>query len=160
MEAAMQRLRVNPGVPSGENSPMSTGALPALLGGALSFGLLAAVVVQASARDLGQWGDQPSHVREWFKQLRQPDNPRISCCGEADAYQADSFEVDGDHYVAIITNGEGDSVNGKPAIANGTRIAVPNAKMKWDEGNPTGHGILFLQFGTGKVFCYITPGGV
>jgi hypothetical protein len=156
----MQRLRVNPGVPSGENSPRSTGALPALLGGALSLVLLAAVVVQASARDLGQWGDQPSHVREWFKQLRQPDNPRISCCGEADAYQADSFEVDGDHYVAIITNGEGDSVNGKSAIANGTRIAVPNAKMKWDEGNPTGHGILFLQVGTGKVFCYITPGGV
>ena len=31
--------------------------------------------------------------------------------------------------------------------------------MKWDDGNPTGHGILFLQVGTNQVYCYITPGG-
>ena len=28
-------------------------------------------------------------------------NPAISCCGEADAFEADSFEVHGDQYVAI-----------------------------------------------------------
>lgn len=114
----------------------------------------------AHARDLGQWGDQPPHIRQWFQKLMQPDNKHQSCCGEADAYEADSFEVEGDHYVAIVTNGAGDPAYGKPAIPNGTRIPVPNRKMKWDEGNPTGHGILFLQVGTRQVYCYITPGGV
>jgi hypothetical protein len=40
-----------------------------------------------------------------------------------------------------------------------TRIPVPNNKMKWDEGNPTGHGIIFIGNG-GQVYCYVTPGGV
>ena len=45
------------------------------------------------------------------------------------------------------------------AIPVGTRIPVPNFKMKWDAGNPTGHGIIFI--GTqGQVFCYVTPGGI
>jgi hypothetical protein len=68
----------------------------------------------------------------------QPDNPSMSCCGGADAFEADTFEVVGDHYVAVTTDGKG-------MIAPGTRIPVPNRKMKWDAGNPTGHGILFLR---------------
>jgi hypothetical protein len=57
------------------------------------------------ARDNGQWENSPPHVRQWFRDLKQPDNPRQSCCGEADAYEDDLFfEVDNDHYVAIITN--------------------------------------------------------
>jgi hypothetical protein len=102
------------------------------------------------ARDNGQWGSQTS-VREWFQGLQQPDNPRVSCCGEADAFEADTFEVEGDHYVAIITDGRG-------VIANGTRINVPNYKMKYDSGNPTGHGIIFLDTKM-LVFCYVAPGG-
>jgi hypothetical protein len=54
----------------------------------------------------------------------------MSRCGEADAFEADTFEVEGDHYIAIITDGKG-------VIANGTRVAVPNQKMKWDAGNRT-----------------------
>jgi hypothetical protein len=77
----------------------------------------------------------------------QPDNPYMSCCGEADVFEADSFVVDGDHYVAIITNGKG-------IIPSGTRIAVPNQKMKWDRGNPTGHGIIFIGAqGSGPLLC-------
>jgi len=106
----------------------------------------------AMARDNGQWEHQPASIRQWFQKLMQPDNPRVSCCGEADAFEADSFEAQGDHYVAIITDGKG-------VLATGTKIPVPNTKMKWDEGNPTGHGIIFI--GTqGQVFCYITPGGI
>ena len=55
----------------------------------------------------------------------------VSCCGEADAYEADIFEVEGGHYVAVITDGKGE-------IPNGTKIPVPNNKIKWDEGNPKG----------------------
>jgi hypothetical protein len=86
----------------------------------------------------------------------QPDHPRQSCCGEADAFEADAFEADrfeaeDDHYVAIITDGRG-------LMANGTRIPVPNEKMKIDAGNPTDHGIIFI--GTeGQIYCYVTPSG-
>ena len=103
------------------------------------------------ARDNGQWADRPESVRQWFQSLKQPDHPRVSCCGEADAFEADSFEVEGDHYIAIITDGKG-------ILPNGTRIPVPNAKMKWDAGNPTGHGIIFIG-NAGQVYCYVTPGG-
>jgi hypothetical protein len=118
------------------------------------------VALNANARDLGQWEGQPPQIRGWFERLMQPDNKFKSCCGEADAYQADSFDVEGDHYVAIITNGTGDIATGKPAIPEGTRIPVPNYKMKWDEGNPTGHGIIFISVSTKEVYCYVTPGGV
>jgi hypothetical protein len=113
--------------------------------------VMAAGVVAVKARDAGQWADVPENVRQWFESLKQPDHPRLSCCGEADAFEADSFEAEGDHYVAIITNGKG-------VIRDGTRIPVPNQKMKWDAGNPTGHGIIFI--GTQRqVYCYVTPSG-
>jgi hypothetical protein len=98
-----------------------------------------------------QWADVPPNVRQWFQSLTQPDDPSMSCCGEADAFEADTFEVEGDHYVAIITDGKG-------VFESGTRIPVPNPKMKWDAGNPTGHGIIFI--GPQKqVYCYVAPGG-
>lgn len=103
-------------------------------------------------RDNGQWEQQPAAIRQWFQKLMQPDNPQVSCCGEADAFEADEFEIEGDHYVAVITDGKG-------KIPAGTKIPVPNRKMKWSDGNPTGHGIIFI--GTqGQVFCYVTPGGI
>jgi len=113
---------------------------------------LVAATLPAVARDNGQWENQPAHLRQWFQKLMQPDNPVMSCCGEADAFEADSFENGSGQYVAIITNGKG-------IIPEGTRIPVPNNKMKWDEGNPTGHGIIFIGSG-GQVYCYVTPGGV
>jgi hypothetical protein len=112
-----------------------------------------AMIASAAARDNGQWSDSPAQIRQWFQSLMQPDNPSMSCCGEADAFEADTFEVEGDHYVAVITDGKG-------VVANGTRIPVPNRKMKWDAGNPTGHGIVFLRVGTLNVYCYVAPGGV
>lgn len=125
--------------------------------------LFAAMMVFAfgspiSARDDGQWSDQDAAIRKWFQALKQPDNPAISCCGQADAYYADSFEVEGDHYVAIITDDRPDAPLGRPHIDVGTRVVVPNHKIKWDEGNPTGHGIIFI--GQPGVYCYLAPGGV
>ena len=63
-----------------------------------AFGCLMSV---ADARDYGQWESVNPVIREWYQSLMQPDNPAASCCGEADAYWADAFEVDGDQYVAI-----------------------------------------------------------
>jgi hypothetical protein len=120
----------------------------------IAFVVLAIIVlalgVPAVARDDGQWANSPPHIREWFQSLRQPDHPRVSCCGEADAFEADTFETEGDHYVAIITDGKG-------VIPNGTRISVPNTKIKFDKGNPTGHGIIFIG-DRGQLYCYVTPG--
>ena len=121
---------------------------------AIAIVLWALLMWAAHARDGGDWSATPDEVRHWFQTLMQPDNPHVSCCGESDAYEADSFEVEGDHYVAIITGHR--AVAGVPI---GTRIPVPNHKMKWDQGNPTGHGIIFLG-SQGQVFCYVTPGGI
>jgi hypothetical protein len=124
----------------------------ALLNLILTLIVVASGVVEAKARDDGQWTNVPENIRRWFESLKQPDHPRLSCCGEADAFEADSFEVEGDHYVAIITDGKG-------VIPSGTRIPVPNQKMKWDAGNPTGHGIIFIG-PQRQVYCYVTPGGL
>jgi hypothetical protein len=35
------------------------------------------------------WENNPPHIRKWFQSLMQPDFPQASCCGEADAYEAD-----------------------------------------------------------------------
>src|SRR5262249_11524094 len=122
----------------------------------IAFMPLAAPV---AVRDLGQWEAQPAEVRQWFQKLMQPDIPTMPCCGEADAYWADSFEVDDGRYVAIITDERSDGPLGRPHRDVGERVVVPNNKIKWDEGNPTGHGIIFL--GTnGQVYCYVPPGGV
>jgi hypothetical protein len=128
------------------------GACAVLLNLILPPIVVAIGVLTAKARDDGQWANQPENVRQWFQSLKQPDHPRLSCCGEADAFEADSFEVEGDHYVAVVTNGKG-------VIPSGTRIPVPNQKMKWDAGNPTGHGIIFIG-PRGQVYCYVTPSGL
>ena len=116
-------------------------------------------ICAAPARDLGQWeGLDPLH-RQWFNGLMRPDRPTLSCCGLADAYWADSYEVKGDQYVAIITDTRNDEPLGRAQhIEAGTRVAVPNSKIKWGSGNPTGHGIIFIGI-AGNVFCYLPPGG-
>ncbi|MGA7386652.1 MAG: hypothetical protein WBW99_01825 [Pseudolabrys sp.] len=121
--------------------------------------VLALSICTAPARDLGQWdGVDPLH-RQWFNGLKQPDRPNMSCCGEADDYWADSYEVKEDQYVAIITDTRDDKPLGRAQhIEAGTRVAVPNSKVKWGSGNPTGHGIIFIGVG-GDVFCYLPPGG-
>lgn len=112
----------------------------------------------AHARDFGQW-DRSDPIVKWYQELMQPDNPVVSCCGEADAYWADSFEVEGDKYVAIITDSRPDAPLRRKHVDVGTRIVVPNHKLKYDQSNPTGHGIIFLS-ANDFVYCYVAPGGV
>ena len=71
---------------------------------------------------------------------------------------ADSYEVKGDQYVAIITDPRDDIPLRRVHIENGRRFPVPNTKIKWDRGNPTGHGIIFIGYGE-DVLCYVPPGG-
>lgn len=120
---------------------------------------LCAVVSIAHARDLGQWTDADPAIAEWFRTLKQPDHPTVSCCGEADAYFADSYKVAPDGtYIAIITDERPDGPLMRSHIPVGTEVPIPANKLKFDKGNPTGHGIVFM--GYGSVFCYLPPGGV
>ena len=112
----------------------------------------------SAARDLGQWDNADPTVREWYRFLKQPDEPTASCCGEADAYWADEVHVrDGKTY-AKITDDRPDESLGRRHRELGTEIEIPNNKLKWDSGNPTGHNILFLGY-SDVVFCFVQSSG-
>jgi hypothetical protein len=110
------------------------------------------------ARDNGQWTATDQAISKWYRELKQPDHPRVSCCGEADAYYSIRSKL-----TATTTSPSSrmndDAPLGRPHIPPGTRIAVPNHKMKWDAGSPTGHGVIFVGV-KGYVYCYVAPGGV
>lgn len=122
------------------------------------------VLIVISAAHAHEWSSDPK-TRGWFQSLRQNDNPYISCCGEADSYLADQYEVAPDgSYIAIITDERDDLIPAEiedsdrsedgvntstaPHIrqhrAVGTRIYVPPAKVGCTKPNPTGHGVLFM----------------
>lgn len=125
----------------------------------VAIALVLLAVAPSFAKDLGQWPD--SDLARWFASLRQPDNPTVSCCGEADAYWADSYEVGPNgEYVAIITDTRDDKPLQRRHVDPGTRIVIPPRKLKFDQGNPTGHGIVFLGSSNDAIYCYLPPGGV
>jgi len=121
------------------------------------------------SRDLGQWGaiNNDPAIREWYQNLRQPDQPAASCCGEADAYWADEIHVRNGKVYAVITDDRPDAPRMRPHVPIGTEIEVPAQKFKWGAGdtdptpqrNPSGHGVIFLSR-TWFVYCYVAPGGV
>jgi len=90
----------------------------------------------------------------------QPDNPSMSCCGEADAYWADIVDTDsGGELVAVITDDRLDEPLRRRHIPVDTRFVVPSHKIKFDRGNPTGHTIIFIN-SADQVLCYVQNGGV
>lgn len=135
----------------------------------VNWSLVSAVVVLAvviamlfggaHARDIGQWEQTDTAIREWYHSLMMPDIPTSPCCGEADAYWADEVHVrDGKTY-ATVTDDRDDGPLHRPHIAIGTEIEIPDHKLKWDAGNPTGHNILFMS-AMGFVYCFVQTGGV
>jgi hypothetical protein len=124
---------------------------------------LALTIHFAKAHDSGQWDETDLVTRHWYKHLMQPDNPAMSCCGEADAYWCDILKteaVDGKvKNYCIVTDDRPDEPRRRPHIDVGTEIEIPDYKMKWDRGNPTGHGIVFVSRGL-YVYCFVMPGGV
>jgi hypothetical protein len=121
---------------------------------------LAVFACAAAARDSGQWANEDPAVAAWFARLMQPDNPAVPCCGTADAYWADEVETDADgRLVAVITDERPDEPLRRPHVPVGTRIVVPQQKIKFDRGNPTGHIVIFLNAAL-DVLCYVQNGGV
>ena len=108
----------------------------------------------AYGRDNGQWGDADPIVKAWISKLKMPDNPLMSCCGEADAYEADLGETDeAGHNYAIITG-----TRGNP-LPVGTKLLVPPEKIQNRQGNPSGHVIVFTNENK-NVFCFVPNGGM
>ena len=118
------------------------------------------MLLPAFARDNGQWENVDPVISGWIRGLMQPDNPLISCCGQADAYWADGVEIKEGQVIAIVTDTRPDIPLGRPHIPVGTRIVVPPHKLKWDRGNPTGHTIIFLSYPARDVLCYVTGTGI
>ncbi len=101
---------------------------------------------------------------EWYRSLKMPDYPAMSCCGEADAYWADEIHVKDGKTYAVVTDDRDDATLGRPHVPTGTIIEVPDRKLKWDRGNPTGHNVIFLSepYGDGsrQVFCFVQGTGI
>lgn len=133
------------------------------------LGLIFAIFATgAHARDSGQWEGTDPAIREWYRNLMQPDNPAVSCCGTSDAYWCDGLKVDGDGVFCEITDDRDDASLGRHHVDVGTWIQIPDRKMKYGledpqrnepNKNPTGHAIIFLSYGN-SVYCYVAAGGV
>ena len=116
----------------------------------------------AHARDNELWNADPE-LKAWYSALMQPDNERTSCCGEADAYWCDNIHiVAGTFTYCTITDTR--FVPGRTPVAVGTEILIPDRKLmdgRKTNGNPTGHGIVFLSSGADPtVYCYVQPAGI
>ena len=120
---------------------------------AMALGLLAVGVCHAKPG--GDWSQVDPEVREWIGQLVMPDrSDNVSCCGEADAYEADLGETDeAGHNYAIITG-----TRGNP-LPVGTKLLVPPEKIQNRQGNPSGHVIVFTNENK-NVFCFVPNGGM
>lgn len=120
-----------------------------------------AMMAIAVARDTGHWSEVESNpaVHEWYQHLTRPDVPTGICCTEADAYWADEFFFKDGKMFARITDDRPDAPLGRPHVENGTVFEIPPEKLKYSEGNPTGHGVLFISI-AGYTWCYVQPGGV
>jgi hypothetical protein len=159
-----------------EDSPPMTGARWAEMAiaciTAIVLALLVTILIGITIHERAHGQERPkvdwSQVdtdpleREWYKVARMPDTGQL-CCGEADAYWADTFEVQGDKYVAIITDTRPDAERGRVHRPVGTRVVVPNHKIKRDQPNPLGHGVIFLSPNfpvdhPDAVYCYFVPG--
>lgn len=116
-------------------------------------GMLLGSIRGAHARDVGQWEETTSEIREWYRSLMQPDAPWVPCCGESDAYFAEAFVRGGKTYARIIDD-RPDEPRHRPHVPVGTEIEVPNHKLKYDAGNPVGSAVIFLSVGR-AVYCFV-----
>src|ERR1700694_5719097 len=75
------------------------------------------------ARDDGQWANQPQEIRQWFQSVMQPNNSKVSCCGEGDAFEV-LLDGNEDEFIRAII------VNGRGVIPDGTLVMVPRIKLQ------------------------------
>ena len=122
--------------------------------------LLVAGMIYLATVNFVQAHDHNDPVNDaWMKTLMQPDNPAIPCCGKADAYWCDNYYVRDGKSFCKITDDRVDEPLGRPHIPVGTEIEIPNHKLKWDRGNPTGHAVVFVSRSL-LVHCFVQGTGI
>jgi hypothetical protein len=128
--------------------------------------------IPAFGHDFPAWKMFDPATQSWFEALMQPDNPAVSCCGEADHYWCDDIgaeqkwdEKRGEMRTVnfcLITDDRPDAPFKRKHIPVGTRIDIPAHKFKFGDGdpqkqivrNPTGHSVVFLSRGD-YVYCFV-----
>lgn len=86
------------------------------------------------------------------------DVPEVrACCSGADAVYADDWHTQGDHVIVTVT-GEGPSRH--PWAPIGRSYDITPDKIGKIGGNPTGHGILFLNPVTLNSLCFFPGPGI
>ncbi len=106
-------------------------------------------------------------LNQWYASLMQPDNPTVSCCGEADGYWCEDIHVkelvlQGVKQKATtcrITDNRPDEPLNRMHVDIGTEIIIPDHKLTYKYGNPTGHSLVFLSK-MQYVYCFIQTGGI
>lgn len=122
------------------------------------FLLLWAVIVIFYAFGAAAHDNEPTHD-QWYRDLKQPDNPSVPCCGLADAYWADVVRVRDGRSYAVVTDDREDAPLGRHHVPLGKEIEIPKEKLKWDAGNPTGHAVIFLNIND-VAMCYVQGSGI
>lgn len=117
------------------------------------------ITMAALARDLGQWENEDPKIQQWYRSLMQPDNPSVPCCGTADAYWADEVEYKNGQVIATITDTRPNEPLMRRPIPVGKKYIIPQSKITYRYGNPTGHVIVFIN-AVDDVLCYVMNGGV
>lgn len=111
------------------------------------------------ARDLGQWENTDPAVSQWYRSLMQPDNKLVPCCGTADAWYCDEIHVREGRTYCNITDDRDDEPLRRHHVPVGTEIQIPDHKLKYDNGNPTGHAVVFLNVNN-EVYCFVQGSGI
>ncbi len=102
--------------------------------------------------------ENPEHD-QWYETLMMPDNPSVRCCGLEDEYRCDAFTRKGETWCRVTDDRV---IPGRPVVAIGTEIFIPPHKYKYDQGNPTGHTLVFgrPQGDDFYVYCFVQGTGI
>jgi hypothetical protein len=116
------------------------------------------VVLAVGSVALATWAFAHDHARPefdwWYETLMMPDNPSVRCCGKDDEYRCDAFVRNGETWCRVTDDRV---VPNRPVVAVGTEILIPPHKYKFDQGNPTGHTLVFGRPSGGDfyVYCFV-----
>lgn len=93
-------------------------------------------------------------LNRWYDTLMMPDNPSVRCCGKDDEYRCEAFVRNGETWCRVVDDRV---IPNRPPVAIGTEIFIPRHKYKFDQGNPTGHTVVFgrPQGGEFYVYCFV-----
>lgn len=138
-----------------ERLPPETAPSQMAWGFSVVFVFIFVLLLLTFAHAMDHGFDPNDPVVQWFESLKQPDSPRASCCGKADAYpvrieQEPVGDAPDQMGTAVVTDGSPIKFpDGKvrTAIPNGTTFNFPLSKLnQLKDGNPTKTAWSFMSY--------------